>query len=269
MTLTAIVLPLLYVMMFHLPYCKFLTLNIFICIFTFFSAQEVRKFFKTRGFPTFRFLPAFLGFSLPAAVYLEQFSNSPFFLLWLCFALSVILFRSIIVKGKEELHRVLQRVSTSFVVFIYPGLFLSFIIRIFGLNNPSFSLLFFFSLIFTNDILAYLFGKFFGKGLKLVISPHKSLAGFIAGFIGSVGISFLFYRLLPVLFNSTLIRVLLFGGLIGISTIMGDLIESSLKRSAHVKDSGTIMIGRGGMMDSIDSMLISAPLFYYLLQLIN
>ena len=72
MTLTAIVLPLLYVMIFHLPYYKFLTLNIFICTFTFFSAQEVRKFFETRGFPTFRFLPAFLGFSLPAAAYLEQ-----------------------------------------------------------------------------------------------------------------------------------------------------------------------------------------------------
>jgi phosphatidate cytidylyltransferase len=56
----------------------------------------------------------------------------------------------------------------------------------------------------------------------------------------------------------------LLGLLVGIAVIFGDLIESGLKRSARVKDSGIAIPGRGGMLDSIDSLLFSAPLYYYL-----
>jgi phosphatidate cytidylyltransferase len=58
--------------------------------------------------------------------------------------------------------------------------------------------------------------------------------------------------------------LILIGLIVGVSVIMGDLIESALKRSATSKDSGSLIPGRGGVLDSIDSVLYAAPVFYYL-----
>ena len=55
----------------------------------------------------------------------------------------------------------------------------------------------------------------------------------------------------------------LFGALVGASAIVGDLVESGFKRSASVKDSGQVIPGRGGLLDSIDSALFAAPFFFY------
>ena len=53
----------------------------------------------------------------------------------------------------------------------------------------------------------------------------------------------------------------------GISAIIGDLAESVLKRSAEVKDSGNLIPGRGGMLDCVDSIVFSAPIFYWLVHI--
>lgn len=63
-------------------------------------------------------------------------------------------------------------------------------------------------------------------------------------------------------------QALLLGLIVTITGNLGDLIESLFKRSANVKDSGTIILGRGGLLDSIDSLLASTPFFYLFLRLI-
>ena len=126
-------------------------------------------------------------------------------------------------------------------------------------------LFFFFSLIFANDVVAYLAGRYLGgaKKLGLRISPAKTAVGFLSGFLASVAVAVAFHLGLPDVVAAPWPIVLVFGAAMGFSTIMGDLVESALKRSAGVKDSGRLVPGMGGILDVVDSMLLSLPIFYH------
>ncbi len=84
--------------------------------------------------------------------------------------------------------------------------------------------------------------------------------GFFGGILFSVftAIFAVVFKLINLSYGESII----FGILIGVFTIIGDLFESGLKRSAGVKDSGKIIPGRGGALDSIDSFLLTGPIFY-------
>jgi len=265
----AITLPLLYLLIFLLPHEDYLALNLAIVVVGFFSSREVQRLVEQNGQATFPWFAPALGASIPLATYLEvaNLIGRSGFLLWLSGVFALILVRSLWVRGEKNLHRLLERITSSIFVILYPCFFLAFIVRMTGLANPSHILLFFLCLIFTNDIIAYLVGRFIAKGLlRLVISPNKTLAGFAAGFAGAVIMSIVFFYAFPWLFDTAMLRLVGIGAAIGVATIAGDLVESALKRSANVKDTGSVMIGRGGFMDSIDSMLLCAPLYYYLIQ---
>jgi phosphatidate cytidylyltransferase len=126
--------------------------------------------------------------------------------------------------------------------------------------------------VFANDGMAWLAGKLFGKGNQGVIpvSPQKSVAGFIGGTAASiivgVGSALLFpaiftpqYDLFPGIIPAS---GALLGLLTGIAATCGDLGESAIKRSSGLKDSGHLIPGRGGVLDSIDSIALAAPVFY-------
>lgn len=97
----------------------------------------------------------------------------------------------------------------------------------------------------------------------LKASPNKSIAGFCGGFAGSILSGVLSWCLWRDIFTGSIIKLVLLGALISITSIIGDLVESVLKRSSECKDSGSIVPGRGGILDSIDSILFSAPVFYF------
>lgn len=124
----------------------------------------------------------------------------------------------------------------------------------------------FFFLLWTSDTGAYLSGKFLGKH-KLFerISPKKTWEGSIGALILTVAIAFLISNYFTVI-NSTNwivvgILIVVFGGL-------GDLVESMLKRSLNIKDSGNILPGHGGILDRFDGLLISVPFVYAYLILV-
>ena len=94
-------------------------------------------------------------------------------------------------------------------------------------------------------------------------SPNKSIAGLVGGVAGAVGTAYIFYAVRPELILNNPRLPPVFAGLCAVAADIGDLAESAMKRSAEVKDSGTIMKGRGGIMDTIDSILYVAPVFYY------
>jgi phosphatidate cytidylyltransferase len=124
----------------------------------------------------------------------------------------------------------------------------------------------FFVLLWTNDTMAYVAGRLFGRH-KLFerLSPKKTIEGFIGGLIFSV-VAGLSIHAITDLFTAFDWAVL--ACLVAVFGTLGDLIESGLKRSAGVKDSGTILPGHGGILDRFDGLFLSLPLFlgYLLIQ---
>ena len=116
-----------------------------------------------------------------------------------------------------------------------------------------------------NDTFAYVGGRFFGRHSPhpVKISPNKTSIGFLCGFLASPLVLLVGYLYQPKLFPGGPVSVGLIGILMGVATILGDLFESGLKRSFGTKDSGTVILGRGGMLDSVDSLVFAAPLFYF------
>jgi phosphatidate cytidylyltransferase len=123
----------------------------------------------------------------------------------------------------------------------------------------------FFILVWVNDSAAYLAGSAFGRHrLMERISPKKSWEGFLSGTLLSLAAAWLLSRWLGVIDTREWIIVSV---IISISGTYGDLIESMLKRSIGVKDSGSIMPGHGGFLDRFDSAVISFPLVFLFISL--
>ena len=112
-------------------------------------------------------------------------------------------------------------------------------------------ILYLFALTWTFDTFAYILGVKFGKHKILPsISPKKSWEGFIGGLI--------FTTILAIfIFGENINKILIYSVLIPISATLGDFIESYYKRKAMAKDSGNLIPGHGGMLDRMDSLLIS------------
>ncbi|MGV8879317.1 MAG: phosphatidate cytidylyltransferase [Sphingobacteriaceae bacterium] len=122
-------------------------------------------------------------------------------------------------------------------------------------------------LLWANDTGAYLTGMKFGK-TKLFErhSPKKTWEGFLGGMFIAVIISLIIAQYFTEISWKNWISIALL--ISGFGT-MGDLIESMLKRSMNVKDSGTILPGHGGLLDRFDGLLLSAPLVFTYLYFIS
>ena len=107
------------------------------------------------------------------------------------------------------------------------------------------------------DIGAYLFGKWLGRTLLSEISPKKTVEGAMFGILGSVAIAITGGWLLH--WHHWYVGGLALGSLIGLTSLLGDLTESVMKRDAGVKDSGELIPGHGGMLDRTDSYIFTAP----------
>ncbi len=208
-----------------------------------------------------------LGALLPAAAYLEFYIADTALLAPLAsLAVMLLLLPAAVADSPESIAVSITKSQARLISLLYPGFFMLFLVKITALPHPELKVLLFIVIIFSNDTFAYLAGRLFGKGSRhpFAVSPNKTLVGFAGGFAGAAGFGLLFLGFLPDALPFSLPYTIPFILLIAFTANAGDLIESCFKRAAGVKDSGSIMPGRGGVLDSVDSVLFSAPVFYYI-----
>ena len=135
---------------------------------------------------------------------------------------------------------------------------------------PQGEWLIFFLLLVTwaSDTGAYYVGTLYGRHrLAPTISPKKSYEGLVGGVIGAIIAAYIIrWWFLPELSG---LDCLVLGILLTLTGLWGDLTESAMKRSVGIKDSGGILPGHGGMLDRLDSLLFTAPAFYYYVTMVS
>jgi phosphatidate cytidylyltransferase len=263
--------PILAAVIFLLPHYNYLAFNILTVIFCTLGAMELSVLLAEKKLIIPKMQAAVLGSLAPLAMLLTVCFGFNGLLLPAVIAMAVswLLVSRIFSRG-DVLNASINRLSAGFAVMLYPGILLTWIVRMshFG-HNAGFIILTFLCSVFAGDSAAWAAGMLFGKGNQGIIpvSPNKSIAGFIGGFIAPVLIGIGATLLLPEVFipqrNIPAPAAGAVLGLVtGIAATLGDLGESTIKRSSGLKDSGGIIPGRGGVLDSIDSVSLAAPVFY-------
>ena len=173
--------------------------------------------------------------------------------------------------GYRQGDQVMDAVARTLLVVAYIGLLMSFWIPIRTYFSNAWGLVALTSLyipVKMSDTLAYTVGKMFGKNkLSPHLSPGKTVEGAAGAILGGcLGSLFVFYILAPWLTGqqtqASIGLVLIFGLVVTLVGIVGDLSESLLKRDGGVKNSSRWLPGLGGVMDIVDSVLATAPIVY-------
>ncbi|MBD3169089.1 MAG: hypothetical protein GF307_06370 [candidate division Zixibacteria bacterium] len=180
---------------------------------------------------------------------------------------SVILLAVIVYSFRGRIEELKNGIIDIVFGMIYCGLMFSFIPLISNIQpNGGEWLVSMFIIIWTADTAAFFGGKFTGRRkLAPEISPGKTVEGLLWGFVGALVAAGILG--VTILDGKNLVFTLFISVVISGMGVCGDLFESSLKRSADVKDSSSLIPGHGGVLDRFDSVLFAAPTLYLLLQL--
>ncbi len=204
-----------------------------------------------------------------AIVFFSQMAGPVDSLYFLPFIL-VIPFLMCIVELFSEGGDLVKNVGASLLGVGYVALPLSLLIGIPLLLNDlewePWALLWFIFIIWANDVFAYLFGITLGRHKMCPsISPKKSWEGFAGGILGAVVAGYVASQLLgqdPMMWCGLALVAAPMG-------VLGDLIESQLKRKVGVKDSGNLIPGHGGLLDRFDALLVATPFAFLYLVIIR
>lgn len=160
-----------------------------------------------------------------------------------------------------------------FFGFVYVGIMLSFIYQLRVIQNGGEFVVLLFLAAWGNDTLAYCTGMLIGKHkMSPVLSPKKSVEGLIGGIVGAaiLGAVYGIYLKTNIRFSFNPVTMFALICAIGaVISVIGDLAASAIKRDAGIKDYGTLIPGHGGILDRFDSIILIAPVIYYLTIMIS
>ncbi|MGL1892124.1 MAG: phosphatidate cytidylyltransferase [Spirochaetaceae bacterium] len=263
--------PVIIAAIFLLPQQSHLFFNTAAIITSFIASKELISMFKFKGIKLNSVLLPYLSIPLPLASYIMvRFGiNYDLFSIVLTSLIIFILLISISTKKSEnDFSNNITFISTSMFVVVYPSYFISYIVRFSEFQSSSLVICYFILIVFMNDSGAWLLGVLFGKNNRGVVkvSMNKSIMGFVGGTIGTFLFMGIARNFIPEISSMPIYIYIILSAILALVTITGDLVESAIKRSAKVKDSGNVIMGRGGLLDSIDSLLLAAPIFYYIIK---
>lgn len=232
---------------------------------TVFAALALFEFFtllKREKIPVMRLFGVSMGAIIPLVVTMElgyTHSGEVLFLVLGCLFLFVL-------KFFHDSNQSLIGISLTLFGILYISWFLSFLIKIRFLEGGALWVLYLLAVTKAGDIGAYIVGSLFGHHTLIPhISPKKSVEGSLGGLCASLGASVALKDILPLHFIFS--HILILGFLIGVVGQIGDLSESLMKRFCRSKDSGHLLPGFGGVLDAVDSILFTAPIFYFHLKI--
>lgn len=173
---------------------------------------------------------------------------------------------------RRPLDGAIFSVSSTFLGVFYIAVPLGHLLLLLGMGQGIYYIILVSTITFLTDAGAYFGGRWFGRHpAGLAISPKKTWEGYATGIVTAIGSVFIFNMIWE---NSTGTRsaisgleVLLISVIISLVSVIGDLLESAMKRDAKIKDSGSLIPGHGGVLDLADALLITIPVLYYYLQI--
>ena len=184
----------------------------------------------------------------------------PFFIVIACLFIFVLQFT------RRDGSQALASIAVTLFGLLYIAWFFSFFIKLKFLPGGALLVAFLILVTKTGDIGAYLIGSSLGRhNLIQRISPHKTVEGTIGGLGFSILSALASKSYLP---DFSYGHLVILGILLGILAQIGDLAESLLKRDCGVKDSGTNLSGFGGVLDLVDSLLFTTPIFYFYIKVL-
>lgn len=236
-----------------------LALTTLVALAAFLGTGEITKVMRLAGWH----VPSLARFFAVAIVYLTYFfgPSGQWFALIGSVGLLVLwrLGYLVVFKHRQSLKQTLRDFGGTAFTLVYIPLLLSFAVRLMEREDGT---AWVFGLVLTVvmiDSFGYLIGRFYGK-TKFApgISPKKTWEGFAASVAGAL----IGGQIIVLLTETSTAFGLLFGVTILISSVMGDLSESLIKRDLNVKDMGDVLPGHGGVLDRIDSLLPSSFVGY-------
>lgn len=253
-----------------LDYMNYAVLSLCTVIASVIACLELYKMFSKKVKLFNSVLLSILTAILPLSIYIINFVNKTTsynidynIVSWI-FCSEIIILMGIESFKSKTFEDSVSRISLSVLTLFYAGFLTSTFLRFITIKNSSKVLIIFFLLVFTCDSAAWFFGVLFGKKTRGVVaaSPNKSLVGFLGGILVTILMGCVLKFILPDVLNGYWYKTIILSFLTAIAAIIGDLIESVIKRSCETKDSGFIIPGRGGLLDSIDSILVAAPVVF-------
>lgn len=169
---------------------------------------------------------------------------------------------SVPLLGRSSLEQSLRDGAMILFGVLYLGLTLSTLSMTRLLPQGEWLIFFLLLVTWASDTGAYYIGTLYGRHrLAPTISPKKTVEGLVGGLICAIIVAYAarwwFFH------DFSGLDCLILGALLTLAGLWGDLAESAMKRSVGMKDSGGILPGHGGMLDRLDSLLFTAPIFYY------